>query len=290
MRALDIQKRGIILGLHILMVMMVLGSLSMTAVASSETENTLFAMGNEAYVKGDYPQAVTYYQSAINEGGYSASLLFNLANAYYRSGDVGQAILNYERASYLDPSNADIKANRALARKDFGLVAPSEPVWKNFFSGLSLNNWTWLASFSLAALSLLMLLRGLFYRRMKVPAFSILGGIFLILLITGVMGTGIGYQNLNMAVVTAENTRLRVSPFDSAQDGGPVQDGKMVHLGKSYKNYVFVEQSNGKSGWVLKDAVSAVLPCGGLQDIQTRFTRSMVRKPIADGAEKNNQT
>ena len=35
---------------------------------------------------------------------------------------IGQAILNYERALYLDPENADIKANLALARKNFGLV------------------------------------------------------------------------------------------------------------------------------------------------------------------------
>ena len=83
----------------------------------------LFALGNQAYAGGKYDEALSCYKRVIEQEGYSASLLFNMANAYYKKKDVGQAILHYERALYLDPGNADIRANLALARKDFGLIS-----------------------------------------------------------------------------------------------------------------------------------------------------------------------
>ena len=222
-----------------------------------------FALGNEAYAKGEYDQAITHYHAALDQGGYTPSILYNLGNAYTMKKEIGKAILNYERALYLDPENADIKANLALARKSFGLPNPDQPFWKTFFTRLSINGWTWMAAIAFCAFSLVMLLNGIRPRLLKKPLFKIAVCICFLLFAGGGVGTAVQYGNLDRGVVTAKNAQLRVSPFDSADSSGVVKDGKVVNLADTYQGYVFVKMANGTSGWLRNAEVTAVLPENG---------------------------
>ncbi|EFK05504.1 conserved hypothetical protein [delta proteobacterium NaphS2] len=85
---------------------------------------------------------------------------------------------------------------------------------------------------------------------------------FLVFTGSGV-GTMVQYTHLDRGVVTAKNARLRVSPFDSADTSGVVKNGKMVNLADTYQGYVFVKMTNGTSGWLRNDEVTAVLPKNG---------------------------
>lgn len=80
--------------------------MSLTAIASDR-----LGLAQEAYEKGDYPEAVRLYNEVIEKEGSSASLLYNLGNSYVKAGDVGNAVVCYERALKLSPSNKKIENN-----------------------------------------------------------------------------------------------------------------------------------------------------------------------------------
>ena len=83
---------------------------------SGQAPEARLAQANAAYQGGDYEQAVETYESLLAEGLESEALYYNLGNAYFRQGRLGRAVLNYERARLLDPADADIRHNLAIAR------------------------------------------------------------------------------------------------------------------------------------------------------------------------------
>ncbi len=221
-----------------------------------------FDLGNEAYAEGKYDEALSFYKGAINQKGYSASLLYNMANTYYQKKDVGQAILHYERALYLDPGNADIHANLSLARKDFGLIAEPVPDWQRFFHILNLNWWAMIASGAFGMFSLIYLLRGIRPEILKGAPFKILTAVCLLFFMAGGTGVAMQYRNISRGVVIGDNARLLVSPFDSASSSASIKDGKIVRIAETYRGYLLVEGVNGKSGWIKRNAVEPVVPDG----------------------------
>jgi tetratricopeptide (TPR) repeat protein len=222
----------------------------------------LFALGNQAYAEGKYDEALSFYERVIREVGYSAPLLYNMANTYYQKKNVGQAILNYERALYLDPGNADIRANLALARKDFGLRSDPGPAWQGFVDLLNLNGWAMVVSGAFGILALLLLLRGIRPNVFRGTAFRTVAVSFFLIVLAGGAGIGLQYRNLGRGVITKDHARLLVSPFDSAASSTSIKDGKIVHMAKTYRDYVLVTGENGQSGWIKRDAVKLVIPSG----------------------------
>ena len=63
------------------------------------------AVGDSAYMKGDYLTAIQVYEDLLQQG-ESAEVYYNLGNSYYKSGDIAHAILNYERALLLQPNDS----------------------------------------------------------------------------------------------------------------------------------------------------------------------------------------
>ena len=251
----------------------------------------LFAQGNAAYVKGDYDQAIVHYRAALAREGYTPSLLYNLGNAYYKKNEIGQSILNYERALYLDPGNIDIEANLALARKNAGLGISEKTSWKAFFNGLTLNGWTWAGVIALCTFSLMILVNGIRPGILRGPVLKMMACLCLLLFTAAGAGVAVQYGNLNRGVITGDNSRLRVSPFDSAAASGVVKSGKVVNLANTYQGYVFIKEANGQSGWIPEDAVSAVLPTDGNHQTQTSLPQPTVGKiNRGDGESDINKT
>lgn len=238
-----------------------LSCVSLTS-ASAEKGDDQFALGNEAYAQGKYDEALSYYKGVLEQEGYSASLLYNMANTYYQKKDVGKAILHYERALYLDPGNTDIQANLDLARKDFGLITEPAPDWQRFFDLLNLNWWAILASGAFGAFSLIYLLRGIRPGVLKGAPFKVISTVCILCFMVGGTGAAMQYKNMSRGVVTKDDARLLVSPFDSASSSASIKDGKIVQMAKSYKDYVLVKGRDGKSGWIKKTSVEPVVPSG----------------------------
>ena len=61
--------------------------------------------------------AASGYQELIDDGVHSAGAWFNLGNALLRADKIGDAIVAYRKAERIDPSNDNVAANLAEARR-----------------------------------------------------------------------------------------------------------------------------------------------------------------------------
>lgn len=82
------------------------------AVSPEETFDTAC----RAYEQGHWDAAADGFRSLLRYGLADARLEYNLANAEFKRGHLGEAILHYERARRLDPADAEIASNLAIAR------------------------------------------------------------------------------------------------------------------------------------------------------------------------------
>ncbi len=228
--------------------------------ANAADVEELFSKGNRAYAEGRYDEALGDYQAVMKKDGFSASLLYNMANAYYRKKEVGRAILNYQRALYLEPGNPDIQANLRLARKDFGLGPEPPSEWQRYLNVLNLNQWTWLASIATGLFCFIILFRGIAPKILprRLPRGVVAG----LLVVAAVSCVAVIHQYLDMdrGVIIGDNPRLLVSPFDSASNSARLRDGEIVKITKAYKDFVLVKCPEGKSGWIVREAVEPVIP------------------------------
>lgn len=81
--------------------------------AKGENIEMMLDSAGSAYTSGNYTKAIEQYEECIKQFGTSPQLLANLGNAYAKAGDYGRAFLNYERALYLNPSDKEVRNNRA---------------------------------------------------------------------------------------------------------------------------------------------------------------------------------
>ncbi|MDE7118367.1 MAG: tetratricopeptide repeat protein, partial [Bacteroidaceae bacterium] len=99
------------------------------------------------YEKEKYTEAAQAYEALLNTEGVTAEVYYNLGNCYYKLDQIPLAVLNYERAFLLNPGDADIRANLALARGKTidKAVPPSEMFfvtwWRDMTHCMSLNGW-----------------------------------------------------------------------------------------------------------------------------------------------------
>lgn len=186
----------------------------------------------------------------------NASSLYNSGNTHYQNGEYGEAIYAYEKALVLDPGSSDIKSNLALARKtaaSFDEARPSQ--WLGFLYWTGYNQWAKVIPFCLFLLAILSFLRA--FRlldkspvSLKWPIISIVG--LLVLSITALI---IRSPELDRAIAIKENTKVRLSPFVTAEVKATLKPGAAVTIKDSHKDYYRVE-----NGWVAKSEVKPVFP------------------------------
>lgn len=95
--------------------------------------------GNEAYQKGNYEAAESYYKAALEQEPDNARLYFNLGNAQARQGKIEEAI-----QSFLEFRNlAETPEDKALAEYNIGTVLAEDERWQpaasHFKNSLKLN-------------------------------------------------------------------------------------------------------------------------------------------------------
>ncbi len=233
------------------------GIFQSSVIFAAADRDALFHQGNEEFSRSEFQAASETFTQLTESEGFSSAVLYNMANSYSQSGKTGKAILTYERALRLSPSDPDIRGNLELLRKEQGLF-PKEPSnTEEFFSLLTIRQWSLLALCSLAVIALFQLI-GLRYRFTRKTTVTVLTLSFLAFSM-GSMGTVFEYRLFNPSVVIATDARILVSPFSSATSIGALQEGRLVYPEKHHHNFSYVADETDRKGWIPAASIEAVV-------------------------------
>ncbi len=200
---------------------------------------------NLLYHEGTYEEAIRCYEQI----GTSAELLFNIGNSYAQLGRSGYAILHYLRALCLSPADADTLNNLDQIRRENSLFPPEPSLTDQFFSLLTISQWTYIC---LTALIFFLVLITLSLRKKRGAGMNISAVLICLIVFTlGAWGAQNHYRQWQRSVVV-EETRLLISPFESAESAGAIEPGRLITPHKKYKEFVYVTDETGRKGWLEK--------------------------------------
>lgn len=210
---------------------------------------------NQLYHDASYELAITCYETI----GTSSELLFNIGNSYAEMGQHGYAVLSYLRALCLSPNDTDIHNNLAQIRKENSLFPPEPSFTDRVFSALTLTQWSYFC-LALLILYLVFLLATLFKKRRRITT-GMVTLVCLLLIALGSAGTWHQYNQWQKSVVV-EDDRLLVSPFDKSESVGTIAQGRLITLHKTYREYVYITDETGRTGWLHNKSQRSILPAG----------------------------
>ena len=235
---------------------------------AADYPDSLWNAGVSAYSEGQWAKASKAWGELVSAGMVSPELYTNLGDACFKNEDYAHAILYYERALKLDPSYSDARYNLRFAGQrvqdriesvpEFFLVSWMRSVgWK-----LSSNAWAvlFLVLFAAALAMLLLFLLGRSAGGRKAGFFA---GIVLLLLSLGALGFASwqkkDFENSNAAIVMSPVVSVK-----SAPGGGDSKDLFILHEGTkvlvfdSVAEWLNIELSDGRQGWVRADNVEKI--------------------------------
>lgn len=225
------------------------------------------AVGDSAYLNGDYITASQVYENLLN-GGEAAELYYNLGNSYYKSGEMAKAILNYERALLLQPGNDDIRFNLEMAKaKTVDKVEASPEIFfvswtKSLINMFSINTWAcWAIAFFLLFIVSLYLF--FFSKTSLLKKIGFFGGLVSIIF---VVATNLfaSQQKSRLteretAIVMTPNVVVRSTPSESGTSLFVLHEGSKVKLNDtSMREWKEVKLEDGKVGWVPSFAIEQI--------------------------------
>lgn len=211
--------------------------------------------------QGKWHDAAALYQEMLKDAPTDAALHYNRALCHEQAGEVGPAVLGYERALRLAPRAADARRNLTLLREKHALteantLAPGLPTFTAWFSR---EEWTCL---SLAAALLMIaaawwaVLRAAPKRRAFPLSLAILGCFLMTACAVIVRKRGAEDQ---LAVVTAADVALRLSPFATAEEITASPAGSLIRIQSAQGDFVYAELlPQGTSGWLPLQAVERI--------------------------------
>ncbi len=235
--------------------------------SSSFAQKSLKALGDEAYGKGNYQQAINDYEQLLKQG-VSAEVYYNLGNAYYRSENITKAIINYERALLLSPGDEDIRFNLQLARsKTIDKITPeSEMFFVTWYRSLvnmtSVDGWAYIALVSLLV-ALCLALVYLFASKVWLRKIGFFAGIFMVVLF--IVSNIFAYHqrrildNRTSAIVIAPSVNVKTTPEAAAKDAFLIHEGTKVEItDDSMNDWKCIHLANGKEGWVSTNVLERI--------------------------------
>jgi tetratricopeptide (TPR) repeat protein len=215
-----------------------------------------FEAANAAYADGRYDEAVTIYQSLLDEQP-NATLYYNLGNARFKQGELAQAILNYERALRLKPNYKDAKYNLAFAQSRIVDNIPEQDFFLSSWARTvrnQLSERTWLRSsialfiLALAGMRLFLLGRAMWVRK---TAFHTAWIALLFSLVMGLNAASLHNRDTlrNEAIITQGVVNAKSSPDRSGTDLFTLHEGTKVTIRETIGEWVNVHVGSNE-GWI----------------------------------------
>lgn len=219
--------------------------------------NDTFAQGLELSRAGQFPEAAAAFEksAAIQP---AAGTLVNLGLAEWQRGHAGAAILAWEQARWLDPFEPRAEANLKFAREVAQVDAPQLKWYEAVSTWLPPNVWVWGAGATLWLAVGLLILPGVFRRRVAgwhqwLAALAF--GIFLFSL-AGNFGV---VSRTQIGFVLKKNAPLQLTPTHEGEVISTLAAGEPARELRTRGNYVFIRTMGG-SGWLEKNEFGLLCP------------------------------
>jgi type IV secretory pathway VirB2 component (pilin) len=197
--------------------------------------------------------------------GYSAPLLFNLANSYARAGKPGMAVLNYERAKLLSPYDSDIEQNLNIVQSAAQVPTTAASSFERIARIVSPQLASWIGVLGVAIVGLSVLSGRLSRRRRWLRWSATLLGMTMISLT--VANGVVLWPTLHEGVVIASATPVRVSPAPLGDSIFELAEAAAVKVLAEHEGFILVQAGDGRSGWVARSTVAAVVPRGAASSL-----------------------
>lgn len=222
--------------------------LFVTVLVSAQSPEEWFQRGNLAYAEGNYEEAISAYESALDRA-HSAALHNNLGNAYAQLGRAGPAVLHYERALAMEPGKAEAVFGLQRMRDRAGLTEPERSLLWGLAQHFHVDTWAWFSAFVFWLGGALIALPYLVPNLGKSLPFTV-AVICLLAFSTGVLGL-LGYHGRGHegVILTAEAT-LRVAPASQSPAAGEVREGLTAQYVDQRNGFYLVRLPDGQSGWL----------------------------------------
>ncbi len=226
------------------------------------------AMGDSAYVSGNYADAISLYENLLKNEGESFELHYNLGNAYYKAGNIARSILAYERALLLNPGDADAAFNLELARsKTVDKVGQTHKFFlvewlENMVNAASMQAWcvSGVVFFLILLALVLVFLFGKNIILRKICFFSAV----VCLLVTLFANFAARHQYCNLterinAIVLQPSVTAKSTPSNSGTDLFVIHEGRKVKISDdSMQGWKEIELEDGNIGWVPAESIERI--------------------------------
>jgi tetratricopeptide (TPR) repeat protein len=242
-------------------IVLLVSVLSFSIVNADDSSCTsLFSKANNEYVAGNYDQAISLYNKIYSDYGANANLFYNMGNAYYKKGDVGRSMLFLERASWLDPSSADIKKNLDVLRTNCVLMPAELSLVDYYLEYLKVNQWGYVLSGLILIYSILVFIRGVKVDFLSRGAFYKMT--FLFMLGCGACLYIIFNQrsDFDKVVVLNKDISVKRSPYELVEQVATCKAGRILYIIREHGDYFYISNHLGVTGWVKKSDVERLLP------------------------------
>lgn len=227
--------------------------------ADAQDGTVLLQQAADAYSNGDYQTAIDQYEQLLAGGQDAFEVYYNLGNAYFKNNQIAPAILNYERAARINPADADLQHNLAMAKSrtvdKVDMIAVPEFVtgYKSFVNATPADRW---GTLSILSFVLMLLAIGAFLylsqRWMKQLALGA-GGLLFLLAIAFFF---FGWQQTNWlnsrkeAIIFQPSITVTSTPDKTGEELFVLHEGTKVRIVERFRDWIRVRIGDGNTGWV----------------------------------------
>lgn len=197
-------------------------------------------------------------QAAPSQRSYSADALYDLANSYARAGKPGLAVLSYERAALLAPGDPDISANLAYVRASAQVSIEPRSGFARLIQATSPTLAAWLGVSGIALVGIGLVVMKVASRFPWIAGSAIALGVAQIALTAS--NALLLWPSMHEAVVLIDQTAVRVSPVPMADTEFVLREADSVRMMGDHDEFVLIQTSDGRSGWVARANLGAVVP------------------------------
>ncbi|NKI31392.1 tetratricopeptide repeat protein [Muricauda sp. DJ-13] len=231
--------------------------LFVTTIGVSQND-AYFAKATELYNKGEFENALNYYDRILDNGKHSAELYFNMGNAHYKLENIGPSIFYYEKALLLKPNDPEILNNLGYAqnmRLDAIEELPKTAMGKLYESIIKLfnfNQWSYLAVLFMILFVLAYIAYYLLNLAFRKRLFFVSGLLFLGLACASFFLAYLSYQDFksnNPAIVFAREIVVSSEPNDRSERVFTLHEGTKVNILEDLENWLKIEIADGQIGW-----------------------------------------